>query len=405
MSEFRQSIYKEAIHKADETINAYRGQKPPSASEIARAALTAVLGQPEQVTQNRWYRPHFGKVVAYVKRRLADKRQEEAETMREADALSVGSLMRVRHLATSIPLAERLREDLWGSTAPLFPTADDERLWSALEQVTAWIKDSAETAFYEQAFVVEGSPDSPDKKQVSQSLIRPLALPARNAYGDIILKRSPSTRRAYDLTFAANRLTKAGDWWEPEAAAVYLTTGVFLRWGLPRYVTTGRAVVTGEKFRGQVTLTVHDVESVPPDEVAKRYAQMRQRLSSSARPAIDLRAGKPTGYSTEVLAQLELDLIYYEAKQRTLQGKKVHPKRWAWRPTPRQLHEVWEARATEFGYGAHVADSPQNIANKQRRNVTLGLYASALNALASDEEHEEVADEVDARVRAAFKRS
>lgn len=385
------SLPKGLTRTARQVVADQRDDEDSTAKTIADFAIIEFSGFPlserGQIRDNKYY----SQLVSYVEWLLS--RAKNGDALRESDSNSSGSFVRAQYYAASTPLARQLRQGLWGTVEPLALASDDESLWKALEQVWAWIGDSPEIKFYEETAIVKAKPGNEESRNESRrELLKPVLLPKRTAEGEVRLQRLPYTQRAYDLTFATKRLREKNPegeaWWELEWAAVYLTTGVW-RNGLPRYVVEGGTHLLENRFRGYISLTIHDVESVPPDEVEKLYRDMRQRVADSRIPKIEIRPGPSTKYHTEIMARIELELILTEACQRFEKGLSVQPRNWDWRPDSRTLLNEWQKRAGEFHLDPDMYRTPQAVISFSKR-VLRDLYLPALADMLTPADIEEI---------------
>lgn len=339
------------------------------------------------------------------------KAGEDVNSLLEGVTDTNGSLLRLRYLADSIPHVRRLRKKLWGSFEPLSSVESGMNLATALEEVWAWVQNSPEDKRLEKTVVFEidaNGVETPMKEVLEVKL--PISL-MKMEEGRFVTKPLPSTSRAYDLSNAVRSLKGSNaPWWRGDGAALYLTTGHFERTALPRWTVAraGVRAVSG-KARAYAHIEVHDVGSVSPTEVADAYKSARQEMVGwiGDAPKFEVTAGRPEEYPTEVLAQIELELILEKADERFARGESVRPEVWTYRPGPKALAEAWKRRATSLGIGTDKVPSKQSISNFQSR-VHRDTYEAALNDMWTDDDNQKAVKEAernDKRVRKAFDRT
>lgn len=341
----------------------------------------------------------------------------------ESNPTANGSLMRSRYFAYSIPYARTIRKGLWGSTQPLFSAGiGDENLANALAQVWAWVEESPEVKRYKTSVVTEVDADGSESTvEEDRNFSTPIDFP-KWVEGQFVETALPFTRRAYDLSDAVSKFVdrtsrnNKSPWWQPEWTAVYLTTGHFERIALPRWAVTraGMQAVAG-RSRGYAYIEVHDVASVSPNELMDAYIRTRQKMTERLSiPKFEVTAGRPEEYSSEVLAQLELELILAKADERFAKGESVRPEIWDERPVHKELANAWQEKAVAFGVDPDKRLTPQSLSNFRSR-VRRDLYETALRDMRTDDDNQRVEDDnrraieeaarTDQRVREAFKRT
>lgn len=334
----------------------------------------------------------------------------------ESNPTANGSLMRSRYFAYSIPYARTIRKGLWGSTEPLSPAGiGDENLANALSQVWAWVGESPEVKRYETSVVTEVAADGSESTlEEDRKFSTPIDFP-KWAEGQFVETALPFTRRAYDLSDAVSKFVdrtsrnNKSPWWQPEWTAVYLTTGHFERIALPRWAVTraGMQAVAGGS-RGYAYIEVHDVASVSPSELMDAYIRTRQKMTEwRSIPKFEVTAGRPEEYSSEVLTQLELELILEKADERFAKGESVRPEIWNERPVHKELVNAWHEKAAAFGVDPDKRLTPQSLSNFRSR-VRRDLYEAALRHMWTEDEKRravEEAERVDQRVAEAFRRT
>ena len=313
-----------------------------------------------------------------------------------------GSLTRSRYFAASISYVNNARRALWDSTEPLFPTkVGDESLAKALDQVWTWIQASPKIERYEESVVTEVKANGSESTiKRSSKLLSPMAFPMPN--GNWFIKTSlPFTYRAYLLSEVVDRFIDetAGEhktsWWRPEWTAVYLTTGHFERAALPRWEVTANKQAVVSKSRGCTHIRVYDAASVSPSEVADAYTHARLKLTEQPSiPKFEITSGRPEEYSTEVLAQLELELILKKAEERRARGESVRPEVWNERPGHKELETAWREKAAAFGVDPKKRLTPQSLSNFRSR-VRRDLYEPALSWMWSEEGYQRAIEEAD----------
>ena len=340
-------------------------------------------------------------------------KERQKEIRLASNPTTNGSLTRLRYLADSIPNARARRRRLWGSPEPLFPAGnDDKSLAKALEQVWAWVSDSPEVKRYSTTITTEVKADGSETETARRrAIVKPIYLPkwVEDRFVEMVL---PFTCQAYKLSDEVNgfvsRKAERAPWWRPEWTAVYLATGRFERIALPRWVVSRAGIsAVGGKGRGYAYIEVNDVGSVSPSELADAYNRTRQKLSDTfSVPKLEITAGRPEEYSTEVLGQLELELIANQAFERFSIGKSVQPDRWTYRPGHRELAEAWKEKAA----GLRVKVDPpraQSFSNFKSR-VRRDLYELAIKHMLTEDERREIIEEanrVEERAIEAFKRT
>ncbi len=341
----------------------------------------------------------------------------------ESNPTANGSLMRSRYFAYSIPYARTIRKGLWGSTEPLYSAGtEDESLAKALDEVWAWVEDSPEVKRYTTSVVTEVDADGSESTvEENKEISNPIDFP-KWVNGRFVETALPFTRRAYVLSDAVDKFidrtsrSNKSPWWQPEWAAVYLTTGRFERIALPRWAVTraGTQAVAG-RSRGYAYIEVHDVASVSPNELMDAYIRTRQKMTERLSiPKFEVTAGRPEEYSSEVLAQLELELILAKADERFAKGESVRPEIWNERPVHKELVNAWHEKAAAFGVDPDKRLTPQSLSNFRSR-VRRDLYETALRDMRTDDDNRRVEDDnrraieeaagTDQRVREAFKRT
>jgi hypothetical protein len=197
---------------------------------------------------------------------------------------------------------------------------------------------------------------------------------------DLLLTVSPQvSRNALHLVEAVLDLDEASKhfrgWLDQGDIAYFLLTGVppqpdLATCSMPIAVRGSEAT---EPIVASLTIRVHDIESVTPNDVANLYKAGRDlaqwgELTPKSRSA---------GRSTEVLGYLELELILEEAERLRAEGKDVNPLEWEWRPFPTRLLERWEKRAAAFGLDPDDVKRRQGIKSFQNR-VPVSIYREAL---------------------------
>ncbi len=330
---------------------------------------------------------------------------KQAEEMAfESRRRANGSLMRSRYLAFSISYVRIARKALWDSTQPLFPTGvGDESLSKALDQVWTWIQASPKVERYKESVVTEvetGGLESTIKR--SYNLLTPMAFPKPiENQNQLVETPLPFTYHAYLLSDAVDKFidrttgSHETSWWQPEWTAVYLTTGYFKRAALPRWEVTADIQTVVGRSRGCTYIKVHDVASVSPSELADVYTRTRiQMTEQRGVPKFEITSGRPEEYSTEVLAQLELELILKKAEERRARGESVRPEVWNERPGYKELETAWREKAAAFGVDPEKRLTPQSLSNFRSR-VRRDLYEPALSHMWTEEDNQKTIEAVD----------